>query len=159
MEKPKRVLTEAQRLAFLKGREKRMANIEKKRLEKIEEFVPPDVVPPVPKLKRAKKVVPPPPSLQPPPPPAVVEPEPEIQETKISSEPVVEATLPPQPPPPPNNLSLDEESINKIVDRLYGVMKPATPAVTTRPKKTRTKKETPDPTPDTPPVINSFSWL
>ena len=35
-EKPKRVLTEAQRLAFLKGREKRMANIEKKRLEKEE---------------------------------------------------------------------------------------------------------------------------
>jgi hypothetical protein len=34
--KPKRVLTEAQRLAFLKGREKRMANIEKKRLEKLE---------------------------------------------------------------------------------------------------------------------------
>lgn len=31
--KPKRVLTEAQRLAFLKGREKRMANIEKKKLE------------------------------------------------------------------------------------------------------------------------------
>lgn len=34
--KPKRVLTEAQRLAFLKGREKRMANIEKRRLEKEE---------------------------------------------------------------------------------------------------------------------------
>lgn len=34
--KPKRVLTEAQRLAFLKGREKRMANIERKRQEKIE---------------------------------------------------------------------------------------------------------------------------
>lgn len=35
-EKPKRVLTEAQRLAFLKGREKRMANIERRRLEKEE---------------------------------------------------------------------------------------------------------------------------
>lgn len=34
--KPKRVLTEAQRLAFLKGREKRMANIEKRRQEKLE---------------------------------------------------------------------------------------------------------------------------
>lgn len=34
--KPKRVLTEAQRLAFLKGREKRMANIERKRQEKKE---------------------------------------------------------------------------------------------------------------------------
>jgi len=36
-EKPKRVLTEAQRLAFLKGREKRMANIEKKRQEQLEQ--------------------------------------------------------------------------------------------------------------------------
>jgi len=34
--KPKRVLTEAQRLAFLKGREKRMANIERRRQEKAE---------------------------------------------------------------------------------------------------------------------------
>ena len=34
--KPKRVLSEAQRLAFLKGRETRMANLEKKRLEKEE---------------------------------------------------------------------------------------------------------------------------
>lgn len=33
----KKVLTEAQRLAFLKGREKRMANIEKRRLEKEEQ--------------------------------------------------------------------------------------------------------------------------
>lgn len=34
--KPKRVLTEAQRLAFMKGREKRLANIERKRQEKLE---------------------------------------------------------------------------------------------------------------------------
>jgi hypothetical protein len=34
--KPKRVLTEAQRLAFMKGREKRLANLEKKRQEKLE---------------------------------------------------------------------------------------------------------------------------
>lgn len=37
-EKPKRQLTEAQRLAFLKGREKRLANIEKRRQEKIEQL-------------------------------------------------------------------------------------------------------------------------
>lgn len=36
-DKSKRVLTEAQRLAFLKGREKRMANIEKKRQERLEQ--------------------------------------------------------------------------------------------------------------------------
>jgi hypothetical protein len=35
-DKPKKVLTEAQRLAFLKGREKRMANLEKKRLADLE---------------------------------------------------------------------------------------------------------------------------
>ena len=34
--KPKKVLTEAQRLAFLKGREKRLANIETKKMEKLE---------------------------------------------------------------------------------------------------------------------------
>jgi len=34
--KPKRQLTEAQRLAFLKGREKRLANIARKREEKLE---------------------------------------------------------------------------------------------------------------------------
>jgi hypothetical protein len=36
VEKPKRVLTEAQRLAFMAGREKRMANILKKKAEKEE---------------------------------------------------------------------------------------------------------------------------
>jgi len=49
--KPKKVLTEAQRLAFLKGREKRMANIEKKRLEK-EELKEVEAPPPMPELKR-----------------------------------------------------------------------------------------------------------
>jgi hypothetical protein len=62
--KPKKVLTEAQRLAFLKGREKRMANIEKKRLEKEEakqvEETPapvetkPEPPPEMPTLKRAE---------------------------------------------------------------------------------------------------------
>lgn len=44
--KPKRVLTEAQRLAFLKGREKRMANIEMKRQQLLE--TEPVELPPVP---------------------------------------------------------------------------------------------------------------
>jgi len=34
---PKRVLTEVQRLAFMKGREKRLANIERRKQEKLEE--------------------------------------------------------------------------------------------------------------------------
>lgn len=46
--KPKRVLTEAQRLAFIKGREKRLANLERKRMEKeeakmLEATQPPDI--------------------------------------------------------------------------------------------------------------------
>lgn len=40
-QKPKRVLTEAQRLAFLKGREKRLANLERRRLEKMEAMTTP----------------------------------------------------------------------------------------------------------------------
>lgn len=58
--KPKRQLTEAQRLAFMKGREKRLANLAKKREEKLslkeepiaptpEAVVIPDIVPPPPK--------------------------------------------------------------------------------------------------------------
>jgi hypothetical protein len=68
-EKPKKVLTEAQRLAFLKGREKRMANIERKRQEKIEatgttaEPELPTIAPEPKKTrpKKEKKVNPPPP--------------------------------------------------------------------------------------------------
>ena len=60
VEKPKRVLTEAQRLAFMAGREKRMANIMKKKAEKEEakemeldvDSKPVSVPdPPIPKLK------------------------------------------------------------------------------------------------------------
>lgn len=64
--KPKKVLTEAQRLAFLKGREKRMANIEKKRLEKEEQL--PD--PPMPEVKRHEPTPAPAPAPAPTPEPA-----------------------------------------------------------------------------------------
>lgn len=50
-EKPKRQLTEAQRLAFLKGREKRMANLEVKRQEKEEALKAGLMSPPPPKRK------------------------------------------------------------------------------------------------------------
>jgi hypothetical protein len=121
--KPKKVLTEAQRLAFLKGREKRMANIEKKRLEKEEakqvEEAPaptetkPEPPPEIPTLKRAE-------------PRATSTPPPTIDENKIAdtvaervwakmqaakpkrkpytrkekSEP---SSSPPPPPPPPTH--------------------------------------------------------
>lgn len=80
-ERPKKVLTEAQRLAFLKGREKRMANIERKRQEKLEAQqggVEPEPTP-KPTKKRVKKEKPEPVSqpervVEPtPPPPPVVE--------------------------------------------------------------------------------------
>lgn len=58
--KPKRELTEAQKLAFLKGREKRLANIEKKRLEK-EEAAANTVAEPEPEV--IPKVVTPPPKI------------------------------------------------------------------------------------------------
>ena len=57
--KPKKVLTEAQRLAFLKGREKRMANLEKKRLEKMEALEP------TPSEPVSAAVPPPPPEPEP----------------------------------------------------------------------------------------------
>jgi hypothetical protein len=54
--KKKRILTEAQRLAFMKGREKRMMNLERKRQEKLEQEEvktdPPIPDPPMPVLER-----------------------------------------------------------------------------------------------------------
>jgi hypothetical protein len=55
-DKPKRVLTEAQRLAFIKGREKRMQNIMMKKAAKEEESkLSPEKSPIMLKLKRTKK--------------------------------------------------------------------------------------------------------
>jgi len=55
--KPKRVLTEAQKLAFMKGREKRAANIQQRKLEKQQEQQHPDVIPTTP--PQSKKAPPP----------------------------------------------------------------------------------------------------
>lgn len=57
----KRVLTEAQRLAFIKGREKRMMNIEKRRQAKLEAQAmeePPAVVTPEPEPKVIEPEIP-----------------------------------------------------------------------------------------------------
>jgi hypothetical protein len=62
--KPKRVLTEAQRLAFMKGREKRLSNIARRKEEQQEvqemEEVPPtphkNIIPPKPRVVRAKPI-------------------------------------------------------------------------------------------------------
>lgn len=115
--RPKKVLTEAQRLAFLKGREKRMANIEKKRLEKEEakqvEEAPPAVEPPpeMPTVKHAE-----PRATSTPPPPTIDENKiadtvaervwAKMQAAKPKRKPYVrkeksEIQSPPPPPPPP----------------------------------------------------------
>jgi hypothetical protein len=165
--KPKRVLTEAQRLAFLKGREKRMANIEKNRLAKlefqeatkeevappvvaeekkntIEELIPsseqkPVVIPPMPKLKRQKVV--------PATPPAAV-----IDEDKIASivaDKIIQQMKPPPPPP----------------------RKPRTPKMKTVLEQTQVaeskihedpdleKKKNTQSNSNVPPFVHNFSWL
>lgn len=167
-------LTEAQRLAFLKGREKRMANLEKKKLEAAEqemfaaeaksEPVPiptPDVTepPPVPKpkVKRSRTIKPKPavevqvkvePDPDPEPEP---EPDPEIpKEPKVSQA----ASVPP---------TFDEDAFaDKIVSMLMskGItggdqQAVATPAV--KPKKP--KKAKPIGTSAPPPPMSTFSWL
>lgn len=139
--KPKRVLTEAQRLAFLKGREKRMANIEKKKLEQQEMFVEPKSEPeqkPEPE-KKARK-------------PRAPKPKPEQKpETPPSPEP--EAKAPPSPKKPePEPIKEDE-----IVDRIYHqVMKkikiPKMPKVERQPPVVKSEPESFTP-------VQTFSWL
>lgn len=57
-EKPKRQLTEAQRLAFMKGREKRLANIEKRRQEKLEQEKAQPVKEEIPSIPEAEVTTP-----------------------------------------------------------------------------------------------------
>lgn len=141
--KPKRTLSEAQRLAFLKGREKRMANIEKKRLEKEEavmaeqEFKLPEA-PPKPKATRKPRVKPEP----------VPEPESEAKtepETETDPEPEQAKAVP----------TLDEDALaEKIAEKLKGAIVP--PPITRRkPRKTKVAPVTPE----VPPPTNNFSWL
>lgn len=163
-EKPKRVLTEAQRLAFLKGREKRMANIEKNRLAKLE-------------FQEATKEDPEPPVVAPAPAPAPVpvpEPEPEPK-----PEPVV---IPPPMPKlkrqtrvklPPTS-PIDEDKIASIVaDKIMAQMmpppaprKPRAPKIKTVPEehavaesKTEENKAQPNNPTNVPPFVHNFSWL
>ena len=150
------MLTEAQRLAFLKGREKRMANLEKKRLEKEEaalgaaEFELP-AAPPKPKRVRTKKVV----VVEPEAKPSPVEPE-----SKSEPEAKPEVKSDPDPDPPTETKveakhdALDEEALaDRIAHKLRDTFLPP-PKVTRRhPRKTRTSTKIPDP------PTNNFSWL
>jgi hypothetical protein len=150
--KPKRVLTEAQRLAFLKGREKRMANIEKKRLEKLESssslpeapVVIPDVPPKlqVPDVPEPSTVIPDIPTPPPPPPPAAV------------------VSIPPTPTP-----FIDEGKLaNDVADLVFRKMQENKPKRKPREKKVTIVEEVKEttPSPQQPSVsrfVNNFSWL
>jgi hypothetical protein len=137
--KPKRVLTEAQRLAFLKGREKRMANIEKKRLEKLEaeqaeykkEFTPP-AEPPV----KTNTETPPPPA----PAPVVVPPTP----PKLKRESTIV------------NPVIDEEKIaSRVAEEVLRKIEENKPK-----RKPRTSRPRPVAVPDDEPkIVHNFSWL
>ena len=149
-EKPKKVLTEAQRLAFLKGREKRLANIEKRRLEKEEEkevtstsapppaiLVPNDPPPPVPKPKPVPK-------------PAAVE----IPQDLVSDP-------DPDPTPTPKPVAvpvIDEDRIaSKVAEIFYSRMEAAKPV--RKPRERKPKAETPMSPPAAPRKVANFTWM
>lgn len=137
-QKPKRVLTEAQRLAFLKGREKRMANIEKNRLAKLEfmEATKTDPDPPMTTPTTAKTDADPVPVAQPEatviPDTIEVPPIPKLKRQKVASTPSFPV--------------IDEEKIASIVaDKIISQMAPPPPPP--RPRKPRTPKVKPAPPP------------
>jgi hypothetical protein len=174
--RPKRVLSEAQRLAFLKGREKRMANLEKKRLEKQEaamasqdfELPPAPAEPKKPRKSRTKKISSDPGTLS----PATV--------ITIDSEPVIEPKQEPEPEPEtrpepepqskgalPNIPPFDEDKFaEKVVAKLKDSMSmpPPPPKLVTRRRKTTpgakvTKAVRVPDQEDAIPPYNNFSWL
>jgi hypothetical protein len=142
--KPKRVLTEAQRLAFLKGREKRMANIEKRRLEKEEQKqVESEPIPALPSPVLKRQVA--------------------ADVKKPKPEPDAEPT-PPSPPPPPDATpepQVDvEEKIANALEKLIQKIQPAKPVrkpYTRKPKEETTTDETVPMSP--PPPVRNFTWM
>jgi hypothetical protein len=156
----KRTLTEAQRLAFLKGREKRMANIEKKRLEKEEAaMASPDFqLPPAPAPTKTRKprkvhviVDPPLPVETKPEPEPTPNPEPEPAPPK---EPEIQAKSKPE-----KTLLLDEDSLAaKIVAKLKEMQPVAPPP--RKPRAPRRARTVPDGVIPVEPIpTNNFSWL
>jgi hypothetical protein len=143
--KPKRVLSEAQRLAFLKGRETRMANLEKKRLEKEEALFQTksdetqNEFPEKPKLKRAKVV-----KVKK---EVVVEEQPLLQETVQKEDVVPPSDTEVEADQGSNITSIDED---KIASRVAAQVIAKINESTTKPKprnptteKKKTKKEEP----------------
>lgn len=131
--KPKKVLTEAQRLAFLKGREKRMANIEKKRLEK-EEVKEMDMPPPLPVEVKVSAPAP--------------EPEPEPEPS---------AAAPKEVP-----RTIDENKIaDTVAERVWLKLQEAKPKRKpyTRRETSSNSESEPAPPPVVPPPTHSFTWM
>lgn len=156
----KKVLTEAQRLAFLKGREKRLANIEKKRLEELEKLeseqeAAPEPAPAATEPKSmmdeifakfvAKHVVESIKENQPPPPvpPPVVDEKPPAKKPRVRKPRVVKVKLEPVEKPEP-----EPEPAPAPAPVLEAVAEPA-PATTPEPVSA----------PATPVFQQAFSWL
>ena len=186
--KPKRQLTEVQRLAFLKGREKRLANIEKKRQEKLEEEtamrtqtdIPPSPV----KVKkerkpRTKKNVeeppPPPPPVpgqDPDPPSKAPQVEQDIAKSEATDD-IADGILPPVAPKPAVSIFTDEDYERFSVEVLKRLktdpsfIAATSPAPTPKPPRlrrqtNRTKERSPSPTytpPLTPPPVRQMTWM
>lgn len=163
-EKPKKVLTEAQRLAFLKGREKRMANLEKKKLADLE--IASASVSPSPKkttVKRqtnAKPVIIPDQHQEPEP---EVKPEPEKesifkQDSKIDPDEIVDRIMKRLPDMMGNTLmdkfmaAIQQDSESKLVPE-----KPKRKRATS--DSTKLKQAKPKTQPSTPPPVNNFTWM
>ena len=167
--KPKRELTEAQRLAFLKGREKRMANIEKSRLAKLEfqemGSTDNDVKPPPEKKARKPRAMkiqtPIPEEIQKPPEISNVIPE-ENMKTPEKSDTTPPVVIPEIPTLTRQTNQVDEEKIAAIVaDKIAAMMKPTEKPV----RKPRTVKQESAESHEekkqsnVPPFVHNFSWL
>lgn len=137
--KPKRVLTEAQRLAFIKGREKRLANLERKRQEKLEaeQSVQPTE-------ERVSTTEPKLPQVDPPPIP--------VLKRQTNAE---------KPP----SASLDDHFAKKVVEMLYSKFnEEAIAEEEPPPKRKYTRRAKPveqakPPTPPVPPPQKTFNWM
>jgi len=117
-EKPKKVLTEAQRLAFLKGREKRMANLEMKRQQVKEETIEQTIEQPVvdamdesPKTDSPDESPPDPPVLK----RQTNRLEPPVQQV----EPVLESTKPMEIDIPKHQTMDDDAMARRIADLVF----------------------------------------
>lgn len=171
-DKPKKTLSEAQRLAFLKGREKRMANIEKKKLEEEEKNQVTAIAspPPKPKIKRQPKIKP----------AEQVVPNPPSEPTEIPKSPPKPEVKSITPDGSPHKRAMSdgqiEEFVNKImskidnqigdglVDKLINTLKAEAATKKTRKKKdpqTIPKAKKPKETLKAPPpaATNNFTWM